>query len=128
MYFKKGNNYRDKGYNNYLNKWVKISPAKARAWLKGFTVPKILNEVDCVISIPGIKTHSIAAFPMAIKNWVGIKGLGKKMPRYLLKCGCCDEKLEIYYDTEGLEINGVNGSIEDWREILFPLLKIREVQ
>jgi len=75
-----------------------------------------------------IKTHSIAAFTMAIKNWVGIKGLGKKMPRYLLKCGCCDEKLEIYYDTEGLEINGVNGSIEDWREILFPLLKIRELQ
>ena len=56
------------------------------------------------------------------------KGWGKKMPRYLLKCGCCDEKLEIYYDTEGLEINGVNGSIEDWREILFPLLKIRELQ
>jgi len=35
------------------------------------------------------------------------KGPEKKMPRYLLKCGCCDEKLEIYYDNEGLEINGV---------------------
>ena len=23
------------------------------------------------------------------------KGKGKQMPRYLLKCGCCDEKLEI---------------------------------
>ena len=46
------------------------------------------------------------------------------MPRYLLKCGCCDEKLEIYYDNEGLEINGVNGSIEDWREILLQLLQI----
>lgn len=52
------------------------------------------------------------------------KGPEKKMPRYLLKCGCCDEKLEIYYDDEGLEINGVNGSIEDWREILLPLLRI----
>jgi len=50
------------------------------------------------------------------------KGYGKKSPRYLLKCGCCNEKLEIYYDKEGLEINGVNGSIEDWREILLPLL------
>jgi hypothetical protein len=48
------------------------------------------------------------------------------MPRYLLKCGCCDEKLEIYYDDEGLEINGVNGSIEDWREILLPLLRIKK--
>ena len=52
--------------------WVKISPAKAKAWPKGFTVPKILNEVDYVISIPVIKTHSIATFTMAIKNWVGI--------------------------------------------------------
>lgn len=51
------------------------------------------------------------------------KEAGKRMPRYLLKCGCCDEKLEIYYDEEGLEINGVNGSIEDWREILLPLLR-----
>ena len=52
------------------------------------------------------------------------EGSVKIMPRYLLKCGCCDEKLEIYYDDEGLEINGVNGSIEDWREILLPLLRI----
>ena len=52
------------------------------------------------------------------------KGVGKKMPRYLLKCGCCDEKVEIYYDDDGLEINGVNGSIDDWREILLPLLLI----
>ncbi len=54
------------------------------------------------------------------------KGTGKKIPRYLLKCGCCDEKLEIYYETEGFEINGVNGSIEDWREILLPLLRIQK--
>jgi len=54
------------------------------------------------------------------------KGLGKKMPRYLLKCGCCDEKLKIYYDDDGLEINGVNGAIEDWREILLPLLLIEK--
>ena len=52
--------------------WVKVSPAKAKAWPKGFTVPKILNEVDYVISMPVIKTHSIATFTMAIKNWVGI--------------------------------------------------------
>jgi hypothetical protein len=32
------------------------------------------------------------------------EGSGKIMPRYLLKCGCCDEKLEIYYDDEGLEM------------------------
>lgn len=54
------------------------------------------------------------------------KRIGKKTPRYLLKCGCCDEKVEIYYAEDGLEINGVNGAIEDWREILLPLLGIEK--
>ncbi len=48
---------------------------------------------------------------------------GNKSPRYLIKCGCCDEKVEIYYDNEGLEINGVLGSLENWRQILLPLLQ-----
>lgn len=50
------------------------------------------------------------------------KRLGKKDPRYLVKCGCCDEKVEIYYGGGSLEINGVNGSLEDWRGVLLPLL------
>jgi len=54
------------------------------------------------------------------------KGHEKKVPRYLLKCGCCDQKFEIYYAEDGLEIGGVNGAIEDWREILLPLLSIEQ--
>ena len=54
------------------------------------------------------------------------KGNDKRSPRYLLKCGCCDEKLEIYYDKESLEINGVMGSIENWKDILLPLLGVEE--
>ena len=54
------------------------------------------------------------------------KGHGKHSARYLLKCGCCEEKVEIYYDDQGLEINGVNGSIDDWRDILLPLLLIEK--
>ena len=50
------------------------------------------------------------------------KAKGKKTARYLLKCGCCENKAEVWYDHEGLEIGGVHGSIEDWREILLPLL------
>jgi hypothetical protein len=42
----------------------------------------------------------------------------------LLRCGCCDQKVEIYYDAEDLEINGVHGSLENWREILLPLLRV----
>lgn len=52
------------------------------------------------------------------------KGERKKTPRYLLKCACCEQKLEIYYADDGLEIGGVNGAIEDWRDILLPLLLI----
>ncbi len=44
-------------------------------------------------------------------------------PRYLLKCGCCDEKVEIYYGGGFLEINGVHGSVENWKALLLPLLK-----
>jgi hypothetical protein len=50
---------------------------------------------------------------------------GMKMPRRLVKCGDCDAAVEIYYDETSLEINGVMGSIENWREILLPLLGIK---
>ncbi len=50
------------------------------------------------------------------------KSRGTKSARYLLKCGCCDESVEIYYDEDELEINGVLGSVEDWSSILLPLL------
>lgn len=50
------------------------------------------------------------------------KGSARRGPRYILKCGCCDQKLEIYYGDGTLEINGVMGSVENWREILLPLL------
>ena len=46
----------------------------------------------------------------------------KTCPRYLIKCGCCDESVEIYYDKLSLEINGVNASLAEWRELLLPLL------
>lgn len=54
------------------------------------------------------------------------KSAGKKCPRYLLRCGCCEQKLEIHYADDGLEIGGVNGAIDDWREILLPLLLIEQ--
>jgi hypothetical protein len=53
------------------------------------------------------------------------KAHGKFSARYLVKCGCCDERVEIYYDDEALEINAVNGSLENWREVLGPLLAPR---
>ncbi len=52
------------------------------------------------------------------------QGSGKKTSSYILRCGCCGESLRIYYADDGLEIGGVNGALEDWREILLPLLLI----
>ena len=49
---------------------------------------------------------------------------GYLSPRYLLRCGCCDGAVEIHYGPDDLEINGVYGSIENWREILLPLLRV----
>jgi len=43
----------------------------------------------------------------------------------LFKCGCCDEKLEVYYGGDSLEINGVMGSVENWRTLLLPLLRMK---
>jgi hypothetical protein len=54
------------------------------------------------------------------------KGTGKLCSRYTLRCGDCNEKLEIYYSQDGLEIGSVNGAIEDWREVLLPLLLIEQ--
>ena len=34
--------------------------------------------------------------------------------------------MQVYYADDGLEIGGVNGTIEDWREILLPLLLIEQ--
>ena len=51
-------------------------------------------------------------------------GKGKRDPRFLFKCGCCEGKFEVYYGGDSLEINGVMGSIENWRELLLPLLNM----
>ena len=48
----------------------------------------------------------------------------QKDPRFLFKCGCCEKQLEVYYVGDSLEINGVMGSVENWRELLLPLLNM----
>ena len=50
---------------------------------------------------------------------------GKTDPRFLFKCGCCDNKFEVYYGGDSLEIAGVMGSIQNWREFLLPLLDMK---
>ena len=50
---------------------------------------------------------------------------GKKDARFLFKCGCCDQKVEVYYGGDSLEINGVLGSVKNWRELLLPVLNMK---
>ncbi len=53
--------------------------------------------------------------------------------RVRVKCGCCSNVLDIHHDEESLsavantlEINGVMGTVEQWRQILLPLLNLEE--
>lgn len=57
----------------------------------------------------------------ALRVW-NRRGTGKQSPRLLIKCGDCDNAVEVFHDEEALEIAGVHGSIENWCEILLPLL------
>lgn len=45
-----------------------------------------------------------------------------KDPSVLLKCGCCSEKVRIYWGGGSIEINGVHGSVDDWLAILDPMM------
>jgi hypothetical protein len=48
----------------------------------------------------------------------------EKSASYLIRCGCCAQRIEILYGDDSLEINGVDGSVDNWREILLPLMGI----
>jgi len=52
------------------------------------------------------------------------KGSQTKSPSVAVKCGCgCGYTVEIFYNKEGLEIAGVDGSLRDWKKILMPMLE-----
>jgi hypothetical protein len=72
---------------------------------------------------PGQKMYVMRpdGFP-ALRVWHR-KGRAKQSPRLRIKCGDCENALEVFYDEEALEIGGVHGSSENWREILLPLLR-----
>ena len=50
------------------------------------------------------------------------KAVRKMSPRIPVKCGDCDNALEIWHGGGSLEIGGVHGSVANWSEILLPLL------
>lgn len=52
--------------------WIRVAPQGASSWPEGFRVPKLLEEIDYLITLPVVKTHSIASYSMSLKNTVGL--------------------------------------------------------
>ncbi|MCS7201729.1 MAG: DUF362 domain-containing protein [Dictyoglomus sp.] len=52
--------------------WIWVKPEKAKYWSNGFRIPKIVKEVDHIINVAVVKTHSITDFTMSLKNFVGL--------------------------------------------------------
>ena len=50
---------------------VSVKPEDAIYWPLGFSIPKLFNEVDHIITLPTLRTHMLAGFTMGIKIFVG---------------------------------------------------------
>lgn len=59
--------------------WVIVKPEGAKYWPNGFRIPKIVQEVDHLINVAVVKTHSIADFSMSLKNFVGFIHMSDRM-------------------------------------------------
>ncbi|HEY4496316.1 MAG TPA: hypothetical protein VJC04_03100 [Candidatus Paceibacterota bacterium] len=82
--------------------------------------------------IEKVKDDLGKAMPLRI-TWRKKRPLGKRgafvSPSMRIKCGCCPESVVIYYDNssrDDLEINGVNGTINQWRKVFLPLLRVKK--
>jgi uncharacterized protein (DUF362 family) len=49
-----------------------VRPAGARHWPDGYRIPAMLAEVDHVINLACVKTHFLARYTMAMKNFIGV--------------------------------------------------------
>lgn len=74
--------------------------------------------------------------PLRVTRGKGRKKTSKNhatSPTTRVKCGCCDEAIVICHSEEitggpsnqFLEIGGVNGTIDQWRQVLAPLLGLK---
>lgn len=52
--------------------WIRVKPKGASHWRWGFKIPKILKEVDVIISAPVIHTHRLTGISLSLKNSVGV--------------------------------------------------------
>lgn len=72
------------------------------------------------------------AHPLRVWRRIGRRKMG---PSIRVKCGCCEESLVIHFDDnptgipnyDTLEINGVLGTVDQWRQVLLPLLGLKDI-
>lgn len=53
-------------------KYVELDLPQATNWRGRISEPEIVRDVHHVISLPTVRTHTVAGFTMTIKNWVGL--------------------------------------------------------
>lgn len=49
-----------------------VKPERAAYWPSGFSVPRLFNRVDHIITLPRLSTHALAGFTMSLKILVGV--------------------------------------------------------
>lgn len=59
--------------------WILVKPEGSKYWPNGFRIPKLVTEVDHIINVAVVKTHSIADFSMSLKNFVGFIHMSDRM-------------------------------------------------
>jgi uncharacterized protein (DUF362 family) len=77
------------GFEN--EEWIRVRPAMAKNWPKGFKIPKRLSQFDHLISVPVLHTHQITSHSLALKNLVGLIHASDRMIFHASKK--CDEMI-----------------------------------
>lgn len=78
----------------------------------------VLNRWNRKLFVPSGKSGKSGA---KLRVWhTPQKGI--RAPNVLVKCGDCSQKIKIFFDRYGMEINGVNTSWDEWNG-LFAAIK-----
>jgi len=59
--------FEELGWNGYVN----VNLYEAKNWPKGFWITEIIDEVDHIVSLPRVSTHTMTGVTLGLKNHVG---------------------------------------------------------
>lgn len=103
---------------------------------KGTTMPKMVKIADSTLE-NGYLPMPLRVTHRQFRNLPETKSGTKRVsgPSLRVKCGCCSEAIEFHHildldhqcgtaNSETIEIAGVLGTVDQWRQVLLPLLGI----